>query len=279
MKLAGVVTLYHPDKAVISNIETYSNDLDFLYVLDNTENSVKEISKWTEKKPHTRYFWMGGNMGISYALNFALKQAQGKYEYLLTMDQDSAFDEGMITQYKKDVEEMEREYPNKIGMYSINYDRTRIPIQNNYRLQSIAITSGSIIPVNSSLAIGGFDENLFIDDVDSEFCYRLRRNGRLIVEFPYILLNHTIGNQTFLNFFGKRIVVYNHGAIRKYYIIRNRIYVLKKYPEVRLIYLAKLVSTIAKVILAEDNKLKKMKYISRGIYDGIKGNMGKFTGF
>ncbi len=37
MKLAGVVTLYHPDDEVLGNIESYLSALEVLYVMDNTE--------------------------------------------------------------------------------------------------------------------------------------------------------------------------------------------------------------------------------------------------
>lgn len=34
------------------------------------------------------------------------------------------------------------------------------------------MTSGSVISVRKALEIGGFDERLFIDEVDCEICYR-----------------------------------------------------------------------------------------------------------
>ena len=37
MKLAGVVTLYHPDDEVLGNMKSYMSALDVLYVMDNTE--------------------------------------------------------------------------------------------------------------------------------------------------------------------------------------------------------------------------------------------------
>lgn len=39
MKLAGVVTLYHPDDEVLGNIESYLSALEVLYVMDNTGNA------------------------------------------------------------------------------------------------------------------------------------------------------------------------------------------------------------------------------------------------
>ena len=37
IKLAGMVTLYNPTDEDIKNIDSYLNDIDVLYVIDNTE--------------------------------------------------------------------------------------------------------------------------------------------------------------------------------------------------------------------------------------------------
>ena len=49
MKVAGVVTLYNPDNSINQNIKSYINDIDFLFVVDNSssnkidENVIAEI--------------------------------------------------------------------------------------------------------------------------------------------------------------------------------------------------------------------------------------------
>ena len=37
MKIAGVVVLYHPEISVWDNISSYIEDIDKLYILDNSE--------------------------------------------------------------------------------------------------------------------------------------------------------------------------------------------------------------------------------------------------
>lgn len=39
LKVAGIVTLYNPTDKDISNISTYLDDIDRLYVVDNTEGN------------------------------------------------------------------------------------------------------------------------------------------------------------------------------------------------------------------------------------------------
>lgn len=275
MKLAGVVTLYHPSENIISNIESFLDELDVLYVLDNTENpdeSVKELFSYTEK---VRYKAFGDNMGIAFAMNYALKEASD-FDFLLTMDQDSHFFPGMMKKYREAIESMEAVQSQRVGVFSVNFDQRIDPVVSGYKKIKVAITSGSIIPIKIAIKIGGFDENLFIDEVDNEFCYRARENGYDIIEFPSILLKHSLGKQTFHQILGFHYNTFNHNAIRKYYMTRNKIYILKKYPQVRGSYVKKIAKDIVKVILAESDKSRKMTYIIKGIRDGMMNQMGKF---
>ena len=48
MKLCGVVVLFHPEEDVIENIKTYIGELDRLYIIDNSEESHRDL--FTMKK-------------------------------------------------------------------------------------------------------------------------------------------------------------------------------------------------------------------------------------
>ncbi len=276
MKLAGIITLYHPDKNVLSNIETFLNQLDILYVLDNTENPDVSTREMFSKIGKVEYKAFGGNMGIAYAMNYALKAVKG-YDFLLTMDQDSYFLPGMMAKYKQKVEEQEKINPQKAGVYSVNFDPRVDAVVPGCKKIDVAITSGSMIPVDIATKIGGFDENLFIDEVDNEFCYRVKKNGYDILEFPSIILKHSLGHQTFHQILGFHYNTFNHNALRKYYMTRNRIYVLRKYPEIRCWYIKNIIKDVIKVVLAENDKKHKINYIIKGMKDGIINHMGKFT--
>src|SRR5437016_4565785 len=57
------------------------------------------------------------------------------------------------------------------------------------------ITSGSII--NLAARTGGFDEHLFIDMVDIEYCYKSIAAGYKIIQFKNILLEHRLGTTVY----------------------------------------------------------------------------------
>lgn len=124
MNLAGAVTLYHCDiKRFKENISTYLDEVDVLYVLDNNEKVNPEISMALSEYQNIKYIGFGDNIGISAALNCALKKSRKDgYEFLLTMDQDSMFLPGMLSKYKSLLSKYENMHPKEVAIYSINYD-------------------------------------------------------------------------------------------------------------------------------------------------------------
>ena len=103
IKLAGIVTLYNPDKEVKKNIESYLSYLEKLYVIDNTEG--KDNKDRLPKSKKIEYIFKNENIGVASALNIAAKKAlDDGYKYLLTMDQDTNIRKGVIKGLIKDIE-------------------------------------------------------------------------------------------------------------------------------------------------------------------------------
>lgn len=276
MKLAGVVILYNPDESIIDNINSYIEDVDYIYILDNTEDysNFSNIAFSRLKKRQYHYIPFRKNMGIAYALNYVIRISQA-YDFLLTMDQDSKFSKGMLEKYKDKISKF---YQSNVAMYAVNYnskwsDEATIRLPHEVER---AITSGSIVDLAKARAIGGFDEKLFIDEVDHEFCLRAIKNGYKIIEFSDIYLIHHLGTPISKSILGYCFGSTNHNGLRKYYITRNKIYVMKKYPHIRKEYVAFLIKNFLAMILLEKNKKEKIKYILYGIRDALNNNMGKY---
>ena len=84
-----------------------------------------------------------------------------------------------------------------------------------------------------------------------------------------------MGNTKEIKIFNRKLSTMNHNHIRKYYIIRNRFVMKKRYPEFTREYTKDIVTYILKVILIEEEKLKKCKYILKGYSDYRKNILGK----
>jgi rhamnosyltransferase len=229
MKLAGSVILYNPPDNVFNNIETYIEFVEHLYVFDNSPKYNNCIPELYEKK--VSYIHSGENDGISKCLNKALNLSMNAgFEYLLTMDQDSSFNEGDLQVYINLIEKETKKM--SISMYGIRYYPIKISEKLEKNYNQLLITSGSIINISISRILHGFDENLFIDGVDTEYCLKSYRNGYQTVLYNKFRLNHALGEE-------KRVITpllqnkYRkfHNPSRLYYIVRNHFYLRRKYHE------------------------------------------------
>ena len=124
--------------------------------------------------------------------------------------------------------------------------------------------------------IGGFDENMFIDGVDYDICYRLRLANYKIVCVRSVVLLHELGHIQCRHFLFWNVIVKNHSAFRKYFIARNIIYVARKRESILLKAKGILqeIKLLGIVLLYEDDKKYKMVNIVKGIRDGIRGKVG-----
>ena len=114
--------------------------------------------------------------------------------------------------------------------------------------------------------LDGYDENLFIDQVDFEYCIRLIKNQYKIVKLNKAILIHNIEDKEsevkYIN--GKRYLLNKYPPIRYYYIIRNNLYCGKKYRDVFRPYYAETrrnMEVIRKTVWYDKDKLIRIKTI------------------
>jgi rhamnosyltransferase len=258
VKLAALVILYEPPDNVFNNINTYINEIDFLYIIDNSLISKNYIPDIYNKK--VSYTHNNSNDGIAKSLNraIALCKKDG-FNRLLTMDQDSSFNKDSLQNYLRLVEQ-EKE-PELISMFGIRYKALKIDDNSGTLYNQLLITSGSIINVELAIDINGFDENLFIDGVDTEFCLKSFKKGFKTVCYNQIYLNHLIGEEKKVRtLLLKREKRSYHTPHRLYYIVRNHLYLKDKYTELQTFSINWIILNEIKNCILYGNDL--FKYIS-----------------
>lgn len=231
---AACVILYHPKKEDITNLFTYCSKVEKVYILDNTEGKSNE--NLFIGMENVSYFWDGENKGLSIRLNEACQRAiADNFDYLLTMDQDSSFIEENIDRYLKDILNFEEK--EKVAIYGLEYSKNDInDTTENYFEVDHLITSASVMNLKLYNEIGGFDENLFIDGVDIDYCYSALTKGFKSIKFARNFFNHSLGVRTrrgsifTLYLIKKNVSV--HSSLRVYYMYRNMLYIKNKYENV-----------------------------------------------
>jgi rhamnosyltransferase len=284
MKTLGVVVAYFPDLEKLDfNISTYITELNRLIIWDNTPNPIADKFKFIEDRYPKKIQIMttGKNEGIAFALNQAAKWGiSNGYDYLLTMDQDSDFTEKSMAHYLKMIQKAEHTdvaiYTSILRLISDNSST----FEGDFREVKFAITSGSMIPLSTFSKIGFFQEELFMDGIDTEMFWRARKHNLKILQVNGVYLNHIMGERKEFNFCGKKLHTYNYAPIRVYYSMRNYIYLYKKYKDHAFapgfFYNWFFKRGIA-ILLLESDKRKKLYAMFLGILHGLKGRLGAYT--
>jgi rhamnosyltransferase len=278
LRVAGVTVLHNPDKEVISNIESYLNQVECLYIIDNSEE-IKPFINIMKTFPQVKFLLNKGNIGIAAALNKAADQAiVDGFDLLLTMDQDSEISADLV---RKMIVEFEKD--KKIGILSPFVIHIKNPIKPLFKgLERIivAMTSGCIIKLSAYKEIGKFLEKLFIDYVDNEFCLRMQLNGYKVLQLNSVFVYHKLGDMESRYFLFWKVYPTNHSALRWYYRTRNRLYVYKNYKNQFPNYVKYdkkvFLNFCFKILLYEKEKLKKIKMTILGYRDYKKDKFGKF---
>src|SRR5437016_14354002 len=89
---------------------------------------------------------------------------------------------------------------------------------------------------------------------------------------------HTIGNPRRIKLFGKAYPWITHAPWREYYKVRNRAFVVwHQAPSVKAKFfvLRKFVKQALGTLLLDPNKILRLRLMSRGLLDGIRGRLGK----
>lgn len=233
MEISGVVILYHPDtQEVIKNIHSYIDYVCDLIVFDNSgcSNDVIQAIKAISSK--IVVIQNQQNEGIAKPLNRAVQICSDKADWLLTMDQDSYFEQLQASAFFNAFKHIFYQKENTaIICPSHSSIINNSTINEEYKEVHRAITSGSLINVKICKQLNGFDEKLFIDDVDFEYCYRCILEGFKIAQFTNIYLSHFIGTQKRVGYFSviKKSNRSIHSPVRIYYMVRNFLYVSSKY--------------------------------------------------
>lgn len=144
---------------------------------------------------------------------------------------------------------------------------------------TFAISSGSGLSRKIYLDVGSFNEDYFIDHVDTDYCLRAWKKKYGMDVNANMRIYHAIGRRSLHKFMGLTIKPNRHSPLRRYYIIRNGIHssltFFWSYPSYFCLNLARTIHEILSVLIYENNKIQKMRAIFWGAVDGFWGRLGE----
>ena len=266
MKILAIVVTYYPERELlVRNVQAFIEHVSKVLIWENTPSPDK-LSYRFIRHEKVEYYGDGIN-SISRALNFAWEYAnENGYDYLLTMDQDSYF-ENFEFYVAKTV--LCKDAPVGIWTPQMNGEVVSAP----YEEIDIPITSGMLASVQIVNAIGGWNESYTIASVDDEFFLQAHQCKIKKYKVKDASLLQRFGITQVVTVFGHKLELRNYGPQRLYDIYRNNIILIRKYPKID--YLRKnffhyWLKAIVLVFLFERQRFRKTAAIFRGIISGLR---------
>lgn len=273
VKIPVGIVLFNPDIGRLKkNINAIYENASEIILINNGSTNRREIDSLVMEYCKIQIIHNPKNYGIARALNQICDWAdQNDYEYIITLDQDSISPDNLFEDYIKNMN------LEKVGILcplirDRNHNLSNINFDGKITEVKECITSASMVWLECWKTVHGFDEAMFIDGVDFDFCDRIKKHGYKIVRVNSVILLHEIGHIRIRKFLFWNVRVKNHSAFRKYYIARNTIYLARKRERIVLILKAYLqvLKQLGCVLLYEKQRCDKLQAIIRGAIYGQK---------
>ena len=235
---AGIVT-YNPQiDRLIENVEAIAPQVERIVVFDNGSANLSEVEDALRAHGDSSdVIANGANAGMAHALNVLCERAKAEgVDYILLLDQDSVAPEGFVDLLCEHTGE-------DVGItapFVMDRNNVRHVLMDEAVEQTdMVITSGSLVNLDIWERVGGYDENLFVDWVDYEYCDALLLQGYRILKVRDAVLLHEIGKKQYSRmgwsftfekgFFRWPVYQDDRPFIRRYDKVKAQVYVTLKY--------------------------------------------------
>lgn len=244
VNIGALIVTFNPEiDLLIRNIESVTNQVDKIIIVDNGSRNIDDFS--LKIKSLASVIELKRNKGIAAAQNIGMQNFYNlKFDWVLTLDQDTEMPLNAIRLFA----ETSQFNDAKTGILAAQYidrnwtkeQQSKLVTKSNRLIEKeLVISSGNLVRTKAWKEVHGFDEFLFIDFVDDDFDCKLSLKKYKIWEVPEIKMFHSIGVSVRKPRVAKLLgyhnfsVFYDHSAFREFYIQRNRLIFVKRYPKYR----------------------------------------------
>ena len=290
--ILGVIVTYHPDMELHKRVEKIRHQVDKLLIIDNKSSPdcilmIQKISTDLD----VDLILNESNLGIAEALNQGLKYAEifgERYSWVLTLDQDTSCYPSLVQHLIMAYEDCP--FRNEVGIIGTNYQEKttgrilhkKTQAEENWEEVQNLPTSGCILSIAAFSKVGDFRSDLFIDQVDTEYCMRLRYKGYRVLISPKIGMIHPLGYyrvSKLHKWMRGSTMITNYPPMRHYYWTRNGVTLIKEnflrdvswsLNQAYYLFFRRIIT----VLLFEDQKIIKLGNIVLGIWHAILSRGG-----
>ncbi len=294
--LAIITVTYHPDIDVLdAQLESLPTSA-LIVVVDNASTYSEREALRLLCGARTRCFLVENdtNFGLPAAINQGVRHAisiSPDCRYLLFLDQDTEPDEEGVLSLLRCFESL-RATDRNLGCVGprlldaksgLGHGFHRIagwrwercyPEADSFPVECANLNcSGSLMDVNLFTQLGGFEEDFFMDHLDTEWSFRVLAAGYKLYGIPSVAFRHRMGAATWRFWFlGWRIWPYRAPS-RHYFLFRNAIRLMRRsyVPSVWKFWAAiKLGLTALVHLLMDEKRWLQLRYMAKGVLDGLR---------
>lgn len=298
----AVIVAYHPDPALLDAlVRSLVPQVQGLVIMNNghatdLHGTARENSLNNTLAEGVNIVNLGKNIGVAAAVNQGIDYVRSKgATHVVPFDQDSEADPAMVAELLHAMHALQ-DNGQPVGAVGPRYvdRRTGIsarvlaadtqhcrknmdaPLEGLLEVDML-ITSGCLIDIRTLDRVGGMRDDLFIDHVDMEWCFRARSCGYPVYVVGSAVLKHAIGDHI-KNFFGLKVIT--HSPIRHYYMLRNGM-ALQRVPHMSPTWRRNMRLTMTKQFIFYSlflpHRRKRIPMMMQGLIDGWKGRLGPYA--
>ncbi len=269
-----MIPAFRPDSEVAERVARVARQVAATVVVDDGSGATPDVVP-----PGVEFIALETNRGIAAALNAGVARAREiGATHVLTLDQDTKLGDDYVSTA---LGTFLRAVGTRIGAAVVDVvngvaSTPTWTSPEGIPLAPEAIQSGMLISMACLDEVGGFDERLFIDSVDREFCHRIRAAGWSVGIATGTAIEHAIGRPEPLRDGGE---FEWHEPFRQYYIARNGIVVARRFrreePEWSKVMLRVTATEAWRIVRNGPRRFKHAIASVAGCLDGLVGRGGR----
>lgn len=296
--VGAVIVIYFPDEVVLGRLlQALAKQVSHMVLIDNgaKESTHSLLRGWAAEISSLQILTQQKNVGVAAAHNIGIAWIRSRgCTHVLFLDQDSIPALDMVARLLQSCLKLESKgkrvaavgpiYRDPISGHTSFFVRfgllrfKRIYCNQLHKAPIPAdflISSGSLVPIATLDQVGGMEDRLFIDHVDTEWCLRAASYGYRTYGVCEARMEHSLGKGPPIRIWLGR---WRHIAIRTplrhYYLFRNSILLYRRsYAPWKWILpdLIRLILIFLLFLMVTPNRLEHSYMILKGLRDGFKG--------
>lgn len=195
MKLSIITIVLNDKQNIVKTMESVlAQNIELEYIIidgGSTDGTVDEI---IQRERNIAYWETGKDRGIADAFNRGISAANG--EFIVILNSNDFWEPGVMAHLKSAI----KECPDADVFYGAlrfidnekNYRYVRFPDISKMKYRMSLFHPAMIVRKRCYQDIGLYDEN-YTHAMDSEWCHRAIKKGKVFCEIPFVLANMSLG--------------------------------------------------------------------------------------